>query len=236
MTVPDAPAAAPPPPAPEPPTPRQRAPHRAVSLAVAVVVLALVALSAPLHRQVADVLLLAQPVITQHPAAGAALFVALAALAAMLMFFSSMVLVPLGVLAWGKLACFLMLWGGWFVGGALTYSIGRYLGRPVVRRLVSTKNIAQYESRIPGSGSFTTALLVQLTVPSDIAGYFFGLSAYRVRPYLAALALAELPYALGTVYLGAAFIERRYVVLIAAALIALAVVVWRWKKGRRRAA
>jgi uncharacterized membrane protein YdjX (TVP38/TMEM64 family) len=46
-------------------------------------------------------------------------------------------------------------------------------------------------------------------VPSDIAGYLFGLVRARLALFLAALALAEMPYALGAVYLGESFLQRR---------------------------
>ena len=124
--------------------PRPR--HRTTDIAILVVVLALIALSAPLHGRIAAWVQAVQPTLMQHPVGGPALFVVLAALSAMLMFFSSLVLIPIGVVAWGQLTCFMLLWGGWFLGGVLTYSIGRFLGRPVVERMVSPKKIAQYEA------------------------------------------------------------------------------------------
>ena len=141
---------------------------------------------------------------------GAVLFVGLAALSAVLVFFSGVLLVPVGVQTWGEAGCFLLLWCGWVLGGLVTYSVGRHLGRPFVRRLLSAGAVARYEALIPAGGSFLTATLVQLAFPSDISGYFFGLLGYQARVYLGALVFAELPYALGTVYLGAAFLQRQY--------------------------
>ena len=161
--------------------------------------------------------------IATSPVLGVVIFVLLAALSAMLVFFSGLLLVPIGIDAWGPLVCFLLLWSGWFLGGVITYSIGRRFGRPAVLRMLSEEKMARYENRIPQASSFAAALLTQLVLPSDISGYFFGLLGYRARVYLGSLALAELPYALATVYLGTAFMERQYRLLLAVAALGLLV-------------
>ena len=81
--------------------------------------------------------------------------------------------------------------------------------------------IERYENRIPEKGSFVTAVLVQLAVPSDVSGYFFGLLGYPLRIYFGALMLTEIPYALGTVFLGSAFIQKQYALLLSASGVAL---------------
>jgi len=188
-----------------------------------VIVAALLAYSEEIHRQVVTVIALAEPVIATSPVLGVVIFVLLAALSAMLVFFSGLLLVPIGIDAWGPLVCFLLLWSGWFLGGVITYSIGRRFGRPAVLRMLSEEKMARYENRIPQASSFAAALLTQLVLPSDISGYFFGLLGYRARVYLGSLALAELPYALATVYLGTAFMERQYRLLLAVAVLGLLV-------------
>lgn len=214
-----------------------RHPARRLRLLVAAVVLAaLLAWSEPLHRQVVGALDLALPVITGHPLLGPVLFVLLSALSAMLMFFSAVVLVAVGVEAWGQLGCLALLWTGWFLGGLATYLIGRHFGRPAVDWLLTPETVARYGDRIPGQASFLTALLLQLALPSDISGYFFGLLRYPAHIYLAGLMVAELPYAVGTVWLGAAFMERQYVPLLAAALLGLVAVIALWLHRRWRAA
>ncbi len=197
-------------------------------LVIGVIIAALLAYSEEIHRQVVTVVALAEPVIATSPLTGAVVFVLLAALSAMLVFFSGLLLVPIGIDAWGPLGCFVLLWSGWFLGGVITYSIGRRFGRPAVLRLVSAEKMARYENRIPQASSFMAALLTQLVLPSDISGYFFGLLGYRARVYFGSLALAELPYALGTVYLGTAFMERQYLLLLSAAALGLLVfgIVW----------
>jgi len=105
-----------------------------------------------------------------------------------------------------------------------------------VRRLLPAGAVARYEALIPEGGSFLTATLAQLALPSDVSGYFFGLLGYQARVYLGALVFAELPYALGAVYLGTAFIHRHYWLLLSAAAVAAATFAWGWRRHRSRAA
>jgi len=212
---------------------------RRVGIVIAVLlVTGLLALSDTVHSQIVAGLALAEPVIAQHPVLGALIFMGLAALSAMLVFFSGVLLVPIGVQVWGETGCFLLLWSGWCLGGLVTYAIGRRLKRPAVQRMLSGGMIDRYESRVPEGGSFATAVLVQLVVPSDVSGYFFGLVGYPLRVYLGALMLTEIPYALGTVFLGSAFIQKQYVLLLSAcgvALVALGLVWLRWRHQRESA-
>jgi uncharacterized membrane protein YdjX (TVP38/TMEM64 family) len=57
-------------------------------------------------------------------------------------------------------------------------------------------------------------LLFQLAVPSEIPGYALGLAGCRFRPFVLGMALAELPYAVGAVYLGESFLRRDYVTFV----------------------
>jgi len=210
--------------------------RRAAIVAVVVALAGVLALSDEVHGRIISALALADPLFVSHPMLGAVMFVCLAALSAVLVFFSGALLVPIGVQTWGEPGCFLLLWLGWVLGGLVTYSVGLHLGRPFVRRLLSAGVVARYEALIPAGGSFVTSTLVQLVCPSDVTGYFFGLLGYQARVYLGALVFAELPYALGTVYLGAAFLHRQYWLLLSAAVVAAAVLAWGWLRYRNRAA
>lgn len=205
---------------------------RTIGLLTAIVFLAALAVSARTHQLLSGWIEAVQPYIAAHAVAGAVTFGAIAAVSAMLVFVSSVMLVPLGVALWGKAGCLALLWAGWFAGGCLTYTIGRFLGRPAVRHLISAASFERYESHIPRTAPFRTALIVQLTVPSDVAGYFFGLFAFPLRRYLPALAVAELPYATGAVFVGAAFIERSAVTFGIAMAVVAALAFLTWKRGR----
>ena len=78
---------------------------------------ALVASSSVVHEQFIAGLDFTGRLMVEHPVPGAVVFVLMSALSAMLMFFSSVLLVPIGIQAWGEAGCFLLLWAGWRRGG-----------------------------------------------------------------------------------------------------------------------
>lgn len=209
--------------------------RRVVAVVAILVLAALVARSGGLHRQIVELVERSEPILSENPVAGALLFVGLSALSAVLAFFSSALLVPFGVRAWGELGCFLLLWVGWFLGGLLTYGAGRGLGRPAVQWLLSPGRVAEYEARIPTSHAFTPILATQLILPSEVVGYLCGLLRVPVTVYAPALAAAELPYAMAAVLLGAAFVQRRRALLLGVALAGVALLAWAfWHRHRSR--
>ncbi len=155
---------------------------------------------------------------TLHPGWAALLFVIFNALAAMLAFVSSWVAVPFAVYTWGTSRALILLFVGWLLGGVASYTIGRVLGRPVVRWLGFTPLLERYEARVSHRTPFGLVLLLQLALPSEVPGYLFGLGRYPALRYLAALSLAELPFALGTVYLASGVVERRTAVVLGVGL------------------
>lgn len=206
--------------------------RRFLILLAVVLVATLVAASEPLHRTTRSVLALAQPVIQEHVVAGGVLFVLLSGLSAMVVFFSTAILTPIAVEAYGRTITVLLLWLGWILGGFTAYAIGRLLGRRVVSWFVDPRRLRDYERRARSAVSFRHVLLFQLAVPSEIPGYVFGLARYRFRTFAAAMALGELPFAVGAVYLGASFLDRNYLLLFA---IGTAGVLLSWLAFRRAA-
>ncbi|NMO22067.1 TVP38/TMEM64 family protein [Pyxidicoccus fallax] len=207
---------------------------RALVLAALLVGLALLASSESFQSGLRRVLEAAAPIISEHPFWGALLFILLSALSAMLAFFSSALLLPVALHAWGKTVCALLLWVGWMLGGATAYGIARAWGRPVIRRLTSARGLARYEERISRRTPLGLVFLFQLAVPSEIPGYVLGLARYGLRRYLLVLALAELPYAVATVYLGASFLEQRTVMLVGLGLAGILFGVWAFHVLRQR--
>ncbi|HJU72370.1 MAG TPA: VTT domain-containing protein [Gemmatimonadaceae bacterium] len=212
------------------------APHRitrarARALVIALLVLALIVIASQdaLYSAVRRVLDSIGVVIAAHPILGAALFVALSAASAMLAFVSSAALVPIAVLVWGPAVCALLLWLGWILGGVCAYGIGRTFGQRVVTRLTSPATLARYKDRLTKRTPIGLVFLFQLAVPSEIPGYVLGMADYPLKAYLVALAAAELPYVLGTVFLGEGLLQRRLPLLLAvgAASVLLAVIAWK---------
>jgi uncharacterized membrane protein YdjX (TVP38/TMEM64 family) len=192
--------------------------RRVLVIVLLALLLVLVTSFAALHDQLVSLLPIAEQLIREQAVLGVVVFVMFAALSAMLAFVSSAVIVPVGVYVWGKIASLLLLWLGWVLGGITAYTLSRYFGRAVVQLLIPRTLIERYESVIPRRAPFGFILLLQLALPSEVPGYLLGLTRYAFGRYVAALALAELPYAVATVYLGEGFIERRIYLLIGVGL------------------
>jgi uncharacterized membrane protein YdjX (TVP38/TMEM64 family) len=213
--------------------------RRLLGALVLLVVAVIVVSSDELHRAVTGLYAEAVHLIIIHPVMGTLLFVLLAAASAMVAFFSSAVLVPAGVLAWGAPATFALLWGGWLAGGAIAYGIGRRYGRRVVLWMIPAESLQRYERRVERHAPFAAVLLLQMALPSEVPGYLVGVLRYPFLGYLLALALAELPFALGAVLLGESFVRGdalRLVIVGLAGIVltASAVMAWHRRNGRAR--
>jgi len=170
-----------------------------------------------------------QGLAAAHPLPAMLLVVLFAALSAMLAFVSTAAIAPFLAATFGAPLAGVLLWSGWLLGGAVAYTIGRALGRPMVHRLASPAQLARYETFVSHRAPFGLVLLFQLALPSEIPGYLLGLVHYPFHRYLLSLAIAELPWAVVTVYLGAGVMERRVALVagIGAVALGLSVVTYR---------
>jgi uncharacterized membrane protein YdjX (TVP38/TMEM64 family) len=222
-----------------PPEPNTRSAHghpaiwpRILVLALVCAVAALVALTDVVQAPLQRLLALTQQMIDADPVLGAALFVAFAALSGMLAFLSSAVLAPVAVQAWGPVYTAALLWAGWIIGGACSYAIGRGIGRPVAG-LVSRTTLARYEHKISRETPFALVVLFQLAMPSEVPGYFLGMVRYSFLRYILVVALAELPYAIGTVLMGASFLDRKLLPFILLGVAGVGFSAWAFRRLRR---
>lgn len=209
-------------------------PRRVALLALALALLLVLALWEAPHRALVGLFGRAAGVMDAHPVAGATLFVGLSALSAMLAFVSSAVLVPAAVVVWGKSLTLVLLWTGWLLGGASAYVVARFLGRPLVRSLGSAAALRKYERKVSQHSPFLVVLLLQLALPSELPGYILGLARYPVHVYLLALGLAELPFALGTVYLGEGLLQRQVPLILGLLVAGLALGLLAFRALQRR--
>lgn len=197
-------------------------PRRALALAVLVVLVGIAVASDTLHARLSALIVSGEGLIAHAPAAGMAVFVVLSAFSAMFAFFSSGLLSPVAIAAWGKAGTFGLLWLGWLLGGIVTYAVGRYLGRSAASVFVRPETLALWEARVGSRAHVTHVLLFQIAMPSEVLGYVLGLVRYSFRTYLAVLAVTEVPYALAVVYLGESFLDgdARTFLVIGAAVVA----------------
>ncbi len=206
--------------------PLRRSWRRLVALGLLVCVAVLFVSSDPLFGWLNGIVLSLEPWMLRHRIAGAVVFAALASISAFLAFFSSTILVPIAVHAWGAPHTVALLWAGWIVGGSVAYGAGRWLGRPMARSVAGPERLAYYESRLGQRAPFTLILLLHLTLQSEIPGLVLGMLRYRFERFILALGLAEIPYALGVVYASQFFLERRTGPLLVAAAAAVAAAAW----------
>lgn len=205
-------------------------PRRLVLLLVALAVAGAVVASAPLHDALTALVDAAEVFIARAPVTGAAVFVVLTALSAMIAFFSTGLLAPVAIATWGSLGSFVLLWVGWLLGGAVSYAIGRYLGRSVAGALVGAATLDRWERVVRDRSHVTHLLLFQVAMPSEILGYVLGLLRYSFLTYIGVLAVTEIPYALAIVYLGRSFLagDALRFVLVGAVAIAVSAGLYVW--------
>ena len=198
---------------------------RAILLLLLVVSAGALAVTEPLHRVAISVVDSAGRMVTDHALAGAISYVLLSAMAAMVVFFSTALITPVAVQAFGPVPALLLLWLGWVLGGVAAYAIGRFFGPRVAASFVPAARLRDYEARGASLVTFRHVLLFQLCAPSEIPGYVLGIAGCRFGRYFGGMVLGELPYAIGAVYLGESFLRQNYLALV---LVAAAGVTLSW--------
>jgi uncharacterized membrane protein YdjX (TVP38/TMEM64 family) len=193
--------------------------QRIALLILLAAVLFVVVSSDQLHHWLLQLLAQAEGIIRINPVLGILIFVLFAAASATLAFVSSAVIIPIGVYTWGQETSTFLLWAGWILGGVFAYSLSRFIGRPVLRALKLQSTLKRFESSVSSHTPFPFVVLLQIAMPSELVGYLLGIVRYPFWKFLAALAIAELPYAVATVYLGSNFLERRMPQIIAALVV-----------------
>ncbi len=193
-----------------------------IIVGILIVIVGLLTASDTLHHRAEELIFWSESIISRAPVLGMLIFVLLAMISAMVAFFSSAVVAPVAIYAWGDVVTLVLLWLGWLLGGIVSFFIGRYLGRGFVGMIVNEQKIKGWEHELGSRARFSHILLFQAAVPSEIPGYVLGILRYRFTLYLAALAITELPYAIATVYLGESFLEGESMIFV---VLGLAVVI-----------
>ena len=212
---------------------RQNLQRRFLVVGTLIIVAGLIAASDSLRQETETIIFWTERMISEAPLLGMLVFVFLAMLSAMVAFFSSALLAPIAVYAWGKAACLALLWCGWFLGGIVSFAIGRFFGRSVVSMIIGEGKITNWESQVNARTRFIHILLFQAVVPSEIPGYLLGMLRYRFLLYLTALGITEIPYAVATVYLGESFLKGESMVFMLVGVGIIVVAVFLFQIHRR---
>jgi uncharacterized membrane protein YdjX (TVP38/TMEM64 family) len=202
---------------------RGRPHHDSRSLFIFLAVVVAVALIPQLHEQFVRLTETLHGLMRENPRLAAGAFVAVSAMSAMLAFLSSLPFIPAAVETWGHAWTVVLLWIGWIAGGLVAYSIGRTLGRPAIARLIGRERLERYEGEAAAILGFGWLVVFQLAVPSEIPGYLLGMLRFRLRIWFVAMALTELPYAVGAVFAGESVLDRDLTTLLTLLLAGLAV-------------
>lgn len=158
-----------------------------------------------------------------YPVFGSTIFIGLAALSAIISPFTSAPLIPASILIFGNFFSFLFLWFGWILGGTFSYLLGRFAARPLAIKLFSNKKIEEYQNKLSKKTNFWLILLFRGSVPAEIPGPVLGALKYSLPKFVLATAIAELPYAIATIYASNALIAgQKFIFFLLIALIFLA--------------
>lgn len=210
--------------------------RRLALLVVALLLVVGVFTSDTLHRALFDVLAASESVMRAYPRAGMVLFLALAGVSAMLAFFSSAALVPVGVYVWGPMTTMLLLWSGGMLGGIAGYGFARTLGRRAVKRLIPGEPLRRYEEFFASGARWRTILLFRIALQSELPSYVLGLVRYPLPQYLPIMMLAEAVFVLLEINLGSAFLARSGATFAGVLVLMLALTVWAWRRLQREMA
>jgi len=143
------------------------------------------------------------------------IFVLLSAVSAFLSFFSTVILVPLAVSAWGNVITVILLFIGWILGGIIAYVLAYFLGEPIVKKIIGQKKFDRYKEYLYHRLRFGFVILSRIVVPSEAWSLSVGLLRYPFLKYLLANALVEFPVAILLTYAGEAFLREQYTMLVA---------------------
>lgn len=137
--------------------------------------------------------------VRQNEILGILVFVLTAALAALLSPFTNLPLIPVAVALWGAALTALLLLAGWLLGAVIAYFIGRYIGYPAVRYIVSAERFDSWLRVVKVHMRFSMMFLLRLALPAEL-GYAFGVIRYHFWKYVLLTFLAELPFVIITTY------------------------------------
>ena len=151
----------------------------------------------------------------RNPIVAGGIFVGLAAMSVVFGPFTSVFLIPAAVAIWGAVATFFLLLLGWVIGGIIAYGLGRFLGYPLVSRIVSKEKTDEMAHVVSSRATFALALVFRLIMPAE-TGYIFGLIRYNFLRYCIVMFIAELPFAFFGVWVSDAFVDQHFILFFSA--------------------
>lgn len=120
-------------------------------------------------------------------------------------------LIPLSASAFGPFFAGVLSVIGWSVGGIIAFLIARYIGKPVIRHIISLEEIEKWESRLSSETEFWGLVVLRAITPVDILSYAVGLfSKISFRLYALATVIGVTPFSFILAYGGEALSEGSF--------------------------
>ncbi|MCI4427819.1 MAG: TVP38/TMEM64 family protein [Burkholderiales bacterium] len=116
-----------------------------------------------------------QAVLQAHPRLAIVVFIVTSVVAVLVPFLTNLPLVPLAVLAWGPAWTASLLLSGWVAGAALSFVLGRYAGRFILRHFPSAKRHANIDRLIHPRHRLASLIMLRMTFPVDVLSYALGM-------------------------------------------------------------
>ena len=116
-----------------------------------------------------------QAVLQAHPRLAIVVFIVTSVVAVLVPFLTNLPLVPLAVLAWGPAWTASLLLSGWVAGAALSFVLGRYAGRFILRHFPSASRHANIDRLIHPRHRLASLIMLRMTFPVDVLSYALGM-------------------------------------------------------------
>ncbi len=132
------------------------------------------------------------------------------------------IITPIAQFAVGTASGFIFgLWGGfalnWIgrvIGHIIVFHIARYVGRPLVKKIIGIETLSKYDNFIAKGGPVALGLMFFMPLfPDDELSYIAGISSMARKPFLIAALIGHIGGSFGSALLGAGLADRNPVLI-----------------------
>ncbi len=146
---------------------------------------------------------------------------------------TSLPLVPVVAMLIGPLATGIACFIGWTGGAIVAFLLGRYYGRPLLKKFMNLESIQKYEAYIRPDTGFILIVALRMVLPVDLLSYALGLfSTVSLKIYTLGTMIGIAWFSFAFAYMGEALMKRDYVLLtiISVASVLILFVSWRYSR------
>ena len=112
-------------------------------------------------------------------------------------------LMPIASAVWGWFLAAVLSLLGWTLGSSVVFVLSRKYGVPLIRKIISLKEIYGYEQLMPKENLFLGVVFLRIAIPIDLISYAIGIfTNMKFIPYFFATLIGFLPLAFFLAYIG----------------------------------